>query len=412
MSPGLYGLMTWLSRRFPPWGWLLVFATAVAGCADSSSGLPTIPAMVRDHTFVVRARGELVPSESIAIRMPRNIDMGFNIMWIVPEYSEVRKGQVVVRFDDSEVLVQRETSVLEVVNSDLQIDSHARRSAIDRTLIGHETERVEDETDIARTYVTVDPRLMSRNEYIDALGDLAYLGVEEAYYEWQAITHDQRSSAEQRRIESGREASQDRLAKQDSALAQMELTSPADGTFVYARTPWGRKLSRGQTVYPGRAVGLLPIRGKVRARIYVPEVDAVGLEPDQPVALRIDSEVGRDFAARVSSVSPVAVPRHRNDPQKYFVIEAELDQVNPEVMRVGGSLTATITTGTVRDAFLLPQQAVFFAQDQAFVYVLDRGVPVPRQVDLGHRSPTLVEVTRGLTAGEQVAVSVPQSANR
>ena len=387
----------------------MVATVVVAGCADPSSRLPAVSATARDHTFVVRARGELVPSESIAIRMPSDIDMGFNITWVVPEYSQVEKGQVVVRFDDSEVRVQRETSVLEVVNGDLRLGSHARRSAIDRTLIGHETERVDTETDIARTYVTVDPRLMSRNEYIDALGDLAYLGVEEAYYAWQAITHDQRSSAEQRSIDSGREASQDKLDKQDSALAQMELTSPADGTFVYARTPWGRKLSKGQTVYPGRAVGLLPIRGKVRARIFVPEVDAVGIEPGQPVALRIDSDVEHDFSARVSSVSPVAIPRHRDDPQKYFVVEAQLDQVDPEVMRVGSSLTATITTGTIRDAFLLPQQAVFFERDMAFVYVLDQGEPVPRQVVLGHRSPTLVEITGGLAAGEQVAVSLPRS---
>ena len=402
-------------RTIPPrrqaWRRLLVAAVAVAGCGDSSSRLPTISATAQDHTFVVRARGELVPSESIAIRMPSDIDMRFNITWMVPEYSEVRKGQVVARFDDSEVLVQRELSVLEVVNSDLLIDGHVRRSAIDRTRIGHETERVEDETDIAETYVTIDPRLMSRNEYIDALGDLAYLGVEEAYYAWQAITHDQRSFAEQRRIESGRDASQDKLAKQDSALARMELHSPADGTFVYARTPWGRKLSKGQTVFPGRAVGLLPIRGKVRARIYVPEVDAVGIEPGQSVALRIDSEVEHDFAARVSSVSPVAVPRDRSDPQKYFVVEAELDRVDPEVMRVGSSLTATVTTGSVRDAFLLPQQSVFFEQDQAFIYVLEQGGPYPRQVDLGHRSPTLVEVTRGLAAGERVAVSAPQGAS-
>ena len=353
----------------------------------------------------------MVPSESIAIRMPSNVDMRFNITWMVPEYSEVMKGQVVVQFDDSEVRVQRETSVLEIVNGDLQLGSHARRSAIDRTTIGHETQRVDTETDIAQTYVTVDPRLMSRNEYIDALGDLEYLGVEEAYYAWQAITHDQRSSAEQRGIASGRQASQDRLDKQDSALAQMELTSPADGTFVYARSPWGRKLSKGQTVYPGRAVGLLPIRGKVRARIFVTEVDAVGIELHQPVVLRIDSEVERRFTARISSVSPVAIPRRRDDPQKYIVVEAELDEVDPEVMRVGSSLTATITTGTIRDAFLLPQQAVFFEKDESFVYVLDRGVPVPRRVALGHRSPTLVEVTGGLVAGEQVAVSLPGNAS-
>ena len=349
-------------------------------------------------------------SESIAIRMPSNIDMGFNITWMVPEYSEVSKGQVVARFDDSEVRVERETSVLEVVDSDLQLDGHARKSAIDRTRIGHEADRVDGETDIARTYVTVDPLLMSRNEYIDALGDLTYLGVEEAYYAWQATTHDQRSAAEHRRIESGRRASQDKLDKQDSALALMELTSPADGTFVYARTPWGRKLSKGQTVFAGRPVGLLPIRGKVRARIFVPEVDAVGIEPEQSIALRLDSDVHRDFAARVSSVSPVAVPRHRNDPQTYFIVEAELDDVDADLMRVGSSLTAIITTGVVRNAFLLPQQAVFFEHEAAFVYVIDAGAPVAREVSLGHRSPTLVEVTRGLAPGEQVAVAAPGNA--
>ncbi len=287
---------------------LLAVPVVLSGCAESSSGLPTVSATARDHTFTVRARGEVVPAESIAIRMPTNVDLRFNITWMVPEYSEVRKGQVVVRFDESEVRVERESSVLAVVNGDLEIERHARRSAIDRTLIGHETERVDDETDIAQTYVTVDPRLMSRNEYIDALGDLEFLGVEDAYYAWRAVTHDQRSTAEQRRIASGRRASQDKLDKQNSALSQMELSSPADGTFVYARTPWGEKLSKGQSVFPGRAVGLLPVRGKVRARIFVPEIDAVGIEPGQPVALRIDSEVERDFAARISSVSPVAVP--------------------------------------------------------------------------------------------------------
>ncbi len=79
-------------------------------------------------------------------------------------------------------------------------------------------------------------------------------------------------------------------------------------------------------------------------------------------------------------------------------------------MRVGSSLTATITTGTIRDAFLLPEQAVFFEEDVAFVYVLDKGEPVPRRVTLGRRSPTLVEVAGGLVAGERVAVSVPGSA--
>ncbi len=382
----------------------------VLACSDTSTRQPVVQVEPRDHTFIIRARGELIASESITIRLPDDVLMSFNIAWMVPEYSEVSQGEVIIRFDDSEVLSSREYSILEVATQDLHLETHSRNSAVARTMIDHEASRVDEEKDIAQNFVEVDPRLFSRNEIIDKLGDLDFLEVQDTYFTWQAETHDQRSDAERHRISASRDASQSKLDKQNSALAVIELTSPADGTFVYARTPWGQKLSRGQRAFAGRPVGMLPLRGKVRARIFVPEVDAIGLEVGLDVVMRLDSDVGREFTARVSTVSPVATPRHREDPQKYFVVEADFDEVDADLMRVGSNLTAVITTATINDAFLLPQQAVFFEEDASFVYVLDGSAQVAREVGLGHRSPTLVEVTSGLTSGELVSVA-PEGGN-
>ena len=382
----------------------------VLACSDTSTRQPVVQVEPRDHTFIIRARGELIASESITIRLPDDVLMSFNIAWMVPEYSEVSQGEVIIRFDDSEVLSSREYSILEVATQDLHLETHSRNSAVVRTMIDHEASRVDEEKDIAQNFVEVDPRLFSRNEIIDKLGDLDFLEVQDTYFTWQAETHDQRSDAERHRISASRDASQSKLDKQNSALAVIELTSPADGTFVYARTPWGQKLSRGQRAFAGRPVGMLPLRGKVRARIFIPEVDAIGLEVGLDVVMRLDSDVGREFTARVSTVSPVATPRHREDPQKYFVVEADFDEVDADLMRVGSNLTAVITTATINDAFLLPQQAVFFEEDASFVYVLDGSAQVPREVSLGHRSPTLVEVTSGLTSGELVSVA-PEGGN-
>ena len=379
--------------------------TIVLACSDTSTRQPVVQVEPRDHTFIIRARGELIASESITIRLPDDVLMSFNIAWMVPEYSEVSRGQVIIRFDDSEVLSSREYSILEVATQDLHLETHSRTSAVARTMIDHEASRVDEEKDIAQNFVEVDPMLFSRNEIIDALGDLDFLEVQGTYFTWQADTHDQRSDAERHRISASRDASQSKLDKQNSALAVIELTSPADGTFVYARTPWGQKLSRGQRAFAGRPVGMLPLRGKVRARIFVPEVDAIGLEVGLPVLLRLDSDVGREFNARISTVSPVATPRHREDPLKYFVVEAEFDEVDADLMRVGSNLTAVITTAIIKDAFLLPQQAVFFEEDASYVYVLDGSEQVAREVSLGRRSPTLVEVTSGLTPGELVSVA-------
>ena len=384
-----------------------LLAVCVA-CTDSARQ-PTVTIEARDHRFVVQARGELIASEAVDIRVPDGLNMGFDIAWIVPEYSEVEKGQVIVRFDDTDIQMSRENIVVEVATRDLQLGVHSQDSAIARTLIDHERVRVAGEQDIARTFTDVDdPLLFSRNEILDALGDLNLLEVQDAYFAWAAETHDRRTNAELHRLVAFRDTSRAQLDKQESALAIMELTSPADGTFVYARTPWGEKLTKGQRVFPGRSVGLLPVKGKVRARIYVPEVDAIGLAAGQQATLRLDSDVGREFAAHVSSVSSVAIPRSRDNPQKYFVVEAEPDEVDADLMRVGSSLHATIVTGQVEGGHLLPHQAVFYEQDQPFVYVVERNATVRRDVRLGHESPTLVEIAAGLDVGDRVGVAAPE----
>lgn len=388
---------------------LLPLLAICMACTDGSTRQPTVTVEARDHRFVVQARGELIASEAVDIRVPDGLNMGFDIAWMVPEYSEVKKGQVIVRFDDTDIQMSRENIVVEVATRDLQLGVHSQDSAIARTLIDHERVRVSGEQDIARTFTDVDdPLLFSRNEILDALGDLNLLEVQDAYFAWAAETHERRTNAELHRLVAFRDTSRSQLDKQESALAVMELTSPADGTFVYARTPWGEKLTKGQRVFPGRPVGVLPVKGKVRARIHVPEVDAIGLANDQEVTLRLDSDVGRAFAAHVSSVSSVAIPRSRDNPQKYFVVEAEPDEVDADLMRVGSSLHATIVTGGVEGGFLLPHQAVFYEQEQPFVYVVERNRTVPRDVRLGHASPTLVEIVAGLEAGDRVAVAAPE----
>ena len=380
---------------------------AGVGCTGSDALPPTIEVQPRDQRFQVRAQGELVPSEAVTIHLPANINMPFDIAWMVPEYSEVTKGQVIVRFDDSEVLSSRQFSRLDVAHVDLQLDTHARDTAITRALIDHEGLRVDEEQDIARGFVDADPLLFSRNEVLDALGDLRYLEVQDAYFAWQAGTHERRSGAERQRIRARRDASQAKVSTQDSALAAMELKSPADGTFVYARLPWGEKLAQGHRVYPGRPVGLLPVRGKVRARVFVPEVDAVGIAPEQAATLRLHSAVRTEIAGSVLSVSPAAIPKTRDDPQRFVVVEVAPDQVDADIMRVGSNLSATILTGRVEGGYLLPAQAVFYNDETPFVYVVDGGTPVMRDVRLGQMSSTLVEVTDGLAQGDRVCLAAP-----
>ena len=103
-------------------------------------------------------------------------------------------------------------------------------------------------------------------------------------------------------------------------------------------------------------LGLLPVRGKVRARLFVPQADAVGLAKSQVVRIRLNAASDKEFAAVVESVSPIATPRNRADPQEFFSVEALIESVDPDLMRVGSQLRATIVTGNIEQGFGVPAQ--------------------------------------------------------
>lgn len=393
-----------------PMSAVLVLATLVAACGDSDSTLPSVRADTESIEFKVRARGELIASESLPIALPGSIRMGFNIAWIAPEFSDIREGDVIARFDDVQIQLDRENSALAVAKSEFRLSNAERLSEVELARIGHESEAVEGERGISETFAGLDERLMSRNELIDALADLDYLDAQADFLDWQSDTFDQRIEAEQNLIRAERQGELTKLEKQDMALEMMELRSPADGTLVYARTRWGEKIGKGKRVFPGMPIGLLPVRGKVKARLYVPENDAVGLLPGQVVRLRLDSAVEREFTGVVEAVSPVASPRNRRNPQKFFSVEATIDEIDVDLMRAGSQLRAEIVTGRVDGAVVVPAQAVYGDADEPHVYIVDGRNGVRRSIVLGQRSPDLVEVVSGLSPGDRISLVAPPDA--
>jgi multidrug efflux pump subunit AcrA (membrane-fusion protein) len=386
---------------------LLIGSFLVAACGAGGPDVPLLEVDRQSTEFTVVADGEIVASEALPIALPSDIRMEFNVVWLAPEFSEVKKGDVIARFDDVQVQLDREASALNVAKSEYKLAGTERTGRLEATRIDHETERVEGEREISEAFEGADERLFSRNELIDILADIEYLDAESSFLDWQFETLDQRTQAEKNLILAERQGEMSKLEKQDSALSLMELRSPADGTFVYARSGWGGKMRKGRTVHAGMPIGMLPVRGKVRLRLFVPESDAVGLAPAQTVRFRLDSAAEQVFEATVSTVSPVASPRDRRDPQKFFRVEADIEAVDPKLMRVGSRLRAEIVTGTIDRGIVVPSQVVFGEREAAYVYRMDGGEPERLDVQVGQRSPDLVEIVSGLEPGDRITLAAP-----
>jgi membrane fusion protein, multidrug efflux system len=141
-----------------------------------------------------------------------------------------------------------------------------------------------------------------------------------------------------------------------------------------------------QTVDPQRAV------------IEVPERHAVLLKLGLTVEFTVAAEPGRTFTARVDFIDPVVQTANRTIMVKGLA-------PNPgQVLKPGMFIEARLATATRANAIVVPEDAVQPLRTENVVWVVAKGKASRRVVQLGARSQGIVEITRGVSAGELVVV--------
>ena len=135
-----------------------------------------------------------------------------------------------------------------------------------------------------------------------------------------------------------------------------------------------------------------------RATFQVPERFARQLRPGQRVTFRVAAIPGRDFTGEVDFVDPVV-----QLPGRTILVKARVP--NPErLLQPGMFIEAHLVTAVRPKAVVIPEDAVVPAEGANSVWVVADGKAQRRQVGLGVRTPGFVEVTSGVTVGEQVVV--------
>lgn len=145
----------------------------------------------------------------------------------------------------------------------------------------------------------------------------------------------------------------------------------------------------------------------MEAEVFVLEADAGGIDVGQKSRVTLDSAPGRVFDATVKRVDALARPRIRGVPVQYFGVVLELERTEPELMKPGARVSATITLEREESAIAIPRQALFDRDGGPVVYVERGGTFEPVEVELGSMSLGRVVVTSGLEAGERIAMTDP-----
>jgi HlyD family secretion protein len=391
----------------------IVLAVVLVGCGaarDPMQDVPTLEVAPRDR-FVrqVRAEGVLRAVEATPVLAPRDADGPLKIAWVAQDGATVKAGDVVIRFDPTEMQRTLADSEDDVSTAKHQIHKSTLDGGASRNKRDLTAELAEHEAVVARSFDTKDEKILSRVEIAEGTIDLE-LAEAKAVHARKVQKVERSVSASQLELhEISRSQHSREAAHARDGLGRLEVVAPHPGVLVLSRDWRGELVRIGDTVWAGQKLAELPLVAKLEAEVFVLEVDAGELATGLAAEVVVDAHPELVWAAKIARVDTLAQPRHPEVPVNYFGVTLALEQTDAEHMRVGQRVRATIAIEQP-DAIVVPRQAVFDRDGKSVVYrAADAGFEAV-EVTLGKASTGRVVITAGIEPGCRIALRDPNRA--
>jgi membrane fusion protein (multidrug efflux system) len=203
------------------------------------------------------------------------------------------------------------------------------------------------------------------------------------------------SQSQMDQLEATLKTNEARVAAAKARLEDTIIRAPFSGRIGF------RRISVGGLVNPGTVICTIDDTSVMKLDFTVPQSYMFGIAPGTPITAQIAGVPDKTFEGRIVTLDSRVDPVTRS-----IVVRAELP--NPDgVLKPGMFMTAKVDAG-VTEALLVPEGAIVPEQGRTFVFVVQDGIALKREVTLGRRRVGEVQITAGLSAGERVIVEGTQ----
>ncbi len=381
-------------------------AAAVAVGHGPSARVPTVALQRAPFVRLVTAEGNLRAAKATPILAPPDVQAQLKIAWMARDGAPVKKDELVVRFDPTELEKQLADGEADRSTVDTKIDKE--RMQTETALRGRDRKALlaGEELKKSRAFAEKDPLVFSRSQIVAAQIDegLSSSRVDHAAAAQRIEGRLSRSKIELLGVE--RKKAELAVGSARKNLRSLTVSAPHDGIVVIERDWRGNPFNIGDQVWPGMRIAELPLLDTMEAEVWVLEADAGGLVVGGAAEVTLEAHPERTWKAKIKRIDALAKPRVREVPVQYFGLTLELERTDPAVMKPGQRVHArlSIEAGKV---ITVPRQAVFDKDGRAVVYrqAGERFDAVP--VKLGASSPGRVAIDEGVRAGDRIALRDP-----
>ncbi len=378
---------------------------------QAKADLPVASARKGEFQVIVRCRGELVSTRSVQLVAPLHI-AGLQIAWQAPPNSDVKEGDVVIRFDSSlarQQLLEKQATLKQAQATVEQALAQARITA------------EQDRLDLASAKVDLEKAKLevSKQEIVSKLqGEESKidLGLAEEKVRVQEATNNLHQMSDAQKIGSAtrlRDKAQEEIDVTKDRLANMEMRAPSNGVVVYLNNNsqgWinAKPFKVGDSVWPGSVVGEIPDVSTLQMKAKLEETDRGRIAVGQDARILVDPFPEKPFPGKVSSISPLVEQEFDWPPTRNFRAMTSFNDPDKR-LRPAMNSRVDIIVERIPNAISVPASAVFTKQGRPAVYVAEKNAWVSHEVEILARNPDEVAI-KGIAEGTKVALVEPEAA--
>lgn len=426
---------------------VLVYWMMFGGKAPPDSSALVHSVIRADFEYYITERGDVESGGNVEIRcrVQSRGAPGVAKLEIHPEGEFVKKGDLLVRFDDSlyrqelnaqDILVAQSQALVLQSESDLRAAQIALEEyqqgtfAQERTVIESEVFVAQENLRRGEEYLKYSRRLAARGYVTDIQLEADRFAVEKARKELQAAQqklslHEEYTrkkmvvqlEAQVAKMEAALAAARNTLKfnseKRDEIKEQVDnctIYAPQDGQVVYASETDGRGeeaiiIEEGSVVRQGQVVVLLPNSQQMQVGVRVSETKVGLIREGNSATVYLDSVSAGAISGVISEVGGFPLPKRRSyEPNEYRTVVT----LSEEVPNLRPGLRAKVKMFVESEANVLqiPLASVFLHGGEHFcVKKVGPQKWLAQPVAVGPNNDKFVVIRDGLSEGDAVAIN-------
>jgi multidrug efflux pump subunit AcrA (membrane-fusion protein) len=360
-----------------------------SGDAADAAGKPVkakvVPVAERQLQRTVEAVGTLFPMDEVTVGS--EVD-GRVARVFVDVGDKVALGRALVEIAPAELSLTAEQQAAALDQAQAQLglpDSGAEPGKVDEAAEVRRAaaDRADAAQKFERALSLFQEGLIARGDYDEA--EARAKAAQAAYEMARQNVENLRAQVAQRRAS---------LALARKKLADTVIRAPFAGHVKQ------RLVTVGQYVKVQTPVMVIVNADPLRVRLQVPEKVAAFVAVGAPVSVRVEAYPSRTFEGSIARINPSVDAQTRS-----FEVEALLDN-RDGALKPGFFAKASVRSSRVDKALVIPGEALRYRYGVYKVFTVASRTLKEKEVKLGERDGSEVEISEGLTAQDSVAVPV------